>query len=52
MDKVGVGIGAVIYIPEDLARVLPLHKTGYNADALQSEVVQERSSPATAARPA
>ncbi len=42
MDKVGVGIGPVVYIPADLAGVLPTHKTGYNAAALQVDVVQER----------
>ncbi|HEX2621201.1 MAG TPA: hypothetical protein VHL11_13665, partial [Phototrophicaceae bacterium] len=33
-DKVGAGIGPVIYIPDDLAKVLPTHKTGYSAGAL------------------
>lgn len=33
-DKVGTGIGPVIYIPDDLAAVLPTHKTGYSPAAL------------------
>lgn len=32
--KVGGGIGPVYYIPDDLAKVLPTHKTGYSASAL------------------
>lgn len=36
-DKVGGGIGPVVYVPEDLAAVLPTHKTGYSADALAAE---------------
>lgn len=34
-DKVGAGIGPVIYIPEDLAKLLPVRKTGYSAAALR-----------------
>ncbi len=34
-DKVGKGIGPVFYIPEDLAQVLPLNRTGYDAAALE-----------------
>jgi hypothetical protein len=35
-DKVGSGIGPVIYIPDDLAQVLPLNRTGYDAAALDN----------------
>lgn len=36
-DKTNVGVGYVMYIPEDLAAALPLHKTGYNAAVLEAE---------------
>jgi hypothetical protein len=35
-DKVGSGIGPVVFIPEDLAQVLPLNRTGYDAAALDN----------------
>lgn len=37
VDEAGVGIGYVMYIPDDLADVLPLHKTGYSAAALDPD---------------
>lgn len=35
-DKVGSGLGPVIYVPSDLIAVLPLRKTGYSAEALDA----------------
>ncbi|MCU0496604.1 MAG: hypothetical protein MUF87_04535 [Anaerolineae bacterium] len=35
-DKVGGGLGPVIYVPSDLIAVLPLRKTGYSAEALDA----------------
>lgn len=46
-DKIGGGLGPVIYVPDDLAAVLPIHKTGYNAAVLDAEVEQERATTAT-----
>ncbi len=37
VDETGVGIGYVMYIPDDLADVLPLHKTAYSAAALDAD---------------
>lgn len=45
-DKIGGGLGPVIYVPDDLAAVLPIHKTGYNANVLDAEAEQERATAA------
>ncbi len=50
-DEAGVGIGFVMYIPEDLAAILPLHKTGYSAAALDPEGKAAASSAATPSAP-
>jgi hypothetical protein len=48
-DKVGGGIGPVYYIPDDMAKILPTHKTGYSAAALgefaASEPAAETAAP-------
>jgi hypothetical protein len=36
-DRVGGGIGFIAYIPDELAAILPLHKTGYSRDVLEAE---------------
>jgi hypothetical protein len=37
MDKVGIGLGPVVFVPEELAALLPTHKTGYDAASLEAE---------------
>lgn len=52
-DKVGGGLGPVIYVPDDLAAILPIHKTGYNAAVLDAEAEKDRAAaPATSTAPA
>jgi hypothetical protein len=44
-DKIGGGIGPVYYIPDDLAKVLPIHKTGYSAAALDEFAASQPPEP-------
>jgi hypothetical protein len=45
-DRVGSGLGFVAYIPDDLAVILPLHKTGYSRDVLEAEAAVYSDDPA------
>jgi hypothetical protein len=39
-DRVGGGLGYIAYIPDELAAILPLHRTGYSRDVLEKEAEQ------------
>jgi hypothetical protein len=39
-DLIGGALGYIAYIPDDLAAILPLHRTGYSRDVLEKEAEQ------------